>query len=47
MLEFPQRTIREIIDSEREMILWAPQQYGKYYDTALECSVLFSHFIRS
>ena len=35
-MEFPQRTIEQIIDSERKMILTAPQRYGKYYDTAFE-----------
>ena len=46
-MEFPQRTIEQIIDSEREMILTAPQRYGKYYDTAFECAVLFTHFLKS
>jgi catechol 2,3-dioxygenase-like lactoylglutathione lyase family enzyme len=39
-MEFPQSTIGQIIDSEREMVLTAPQRYGKYYQTALDCSVL-------
>jgi hypothetical protein len=46
MFEFLQRTIEEIIDSEREMVLAATQRYGKYYDTALQCSVLFSRFVK-
>jgi hypothetical protein len=46
MIEFPQRSIEEIIASEREMVLAAPQRYGKYYDTALQCSVLFSRFVK-
>jgi len=46
MTQFPQWTIGEIIDSEREMVLSAPPRYGKYYDTALQCSVLFSRFVK-
>lgn len=45
MTEFPQNTIGEIIDSERAMILTAPQRYGKYYETALEASLLMSGFL--
>src|SRR5712691_6132111 len=47
IMEFPQNTIAQIIDSEREMVLTAPQRYGKYYDTALKCSVLMTQFIKS
>src|ERR1700731_4762959 len=32
IMEFPQRTIAQIIDSEREMVLTAPQRYGMHYD---------------
>jgi hypothetical protein len=46
-MEFPQSTIGQIIDSERDMVLTAPQRYGKYYDTALQCSVLFTQFLKS
>ncbi len=46
-MEFLQRTIGQIIDSEREMVLTAPQRYGKYYDTALECAVLLTQFLKS
>lgn len=47
MMEFPQSTIGQIIDSERAMILTAPQRYGKYYDTALEGSLLMTGFLES
>jgi hypothetical protein len=47
MMEFPQSTIQQIIDSEREMVLTAPQRYGKYYETALECSLLLTQFLKS
>jgi len=46
-MEFPQQTIEQIIDSEREMILTASQRYGKYYDTALECALLLTQFLKS
>ena len=46
-MEFPQSTIGQIIDSEREMVLTAPQRYGKYYETALECSLLMTQFLKS
>jgi len=47
IMEFPQRTIAQIIDSEREMLLAATQRYGKYYETALECSMLMTQFLKS
>jgi hypothetical protein len=39
-MEFLQSTIPQIIESEKEMVLTAPGRYGKYYQTAIECSVL-------
>jgi len=47
IMEFPQRTIAQIIDSEREMVLTAPQRYGMYYDTAFDCAMLFTQFLKS
>jgi hypothetical protein len=47
MTEFPQNTIAQIFDSEREMVLTAPQKYGKYYDLAFKCSVLMTQFLES
>jgi hypothetical protein len=46
MIEFLQRTIGEIIDSEREMVLTARRRYGQYYYTALQCSILFSRLVK-
>jgi hypothetical protein len=46
-LEFPQSTIAQIIDSEREMLFTASQRYGKYYETSLECSLLMTQFLKS
>jgi hypothetical protein len=46
MVQFPQRTIGEIVDSEREMVRTASQRYGQYYDTALDCSVLLSRLLK-
>jgi hypothetical protein len=47
VLEFQQSTIGQIIDSEREMVLTALQRYGKYYETALEGSLLMTRFLKS
>jgi hypothetical protein len=47
MVEFPQSTIGQIIDSEREMVLTASQRYGSYYETTLECSLLMTQFLKS
>ncbi len=46
MNEFPQRTIEEIIDSEREMVIRASERYGEFYDTALQGSLLLSRCIK-
>jgi len=46
-MEFRQNTIGQIIDSERDMILTAPARYGKHYDSALECSLLLTQFLKS
>jgi hypothetical protein len=44
---FPQGTIAQIIDSEKEMLLTAQQRYAKYYETCLECSLLLTQFLKS
>ncbi len=46
-MEFLQGTVPQILDSEKEMVLSAPERYGKYYETALECSLLMTHFLKS
>jgi hypothetical protein len=46
-MQFPQQTIQQIVDSEREMVLTASQRFGKYYDTALESVVFATQFLRS
>lgn len=40
-------TIEQILDREKEMVLSAPVRYGKYYETAMECSLLMTHFLES
>jgi hypothetical protein len=47
MTMFPQGTIQQIVDSEREMVLTASQRFGKYYDTARECVVFATRFLKS
>lgn len=46
-MQFPQQTIQQIVDSEREMVLTASQRFGKYYDTALECVIFATQFLKS
>jgi hypothetical protein len=46
-VDFKQSNIGEIIDSERLMVLTAPERYGKYYTHALDASVFLSKFIKS
>ena len=41
-MEFPQATIEEIIESERQMLLSAKERYGKYYTHARGVSVFLS-----
>jgi hypothetical protein len=42
-LDLRQKTIGEIIESERRLVLEAPDRYGDYYRHALDASVLLSH----
>ena len=46
-MDLKQKTIGEIIESERWLVLAAPERYGDYYRHALDASVLLSHFIKS
>jgi hypothetical protein len=46
-MQFPQQTIPQIVDSERAMVLTASQRFGKYYDTALDCVVFATQFLKS
>jgi len=46
-VDFKQRTIGEILDSERAMVLSAPERYASYYTHALDASVFLSTFIKS
>jgi hypothetical protein len=46
-MEFRQGTIEEILDSETKMVLTASQRYGKYYDTAAECTFLIMDFMKA
>jgi hypothetical protein len=46
-MQFPQQTIQQIVDSEREMVLTASERFGRYYDTALECVVFTTQFLKS
>ena len=46
-MDFKQSNIGEILDSERLMVLTAPERYGWYYTQALDSSVFLSKFIKS
>src|SRR5271169_6537107 len=46
-MEFPQNTIGQILDSETQMVLTAPERYGKYYNTAQDCSAFITQFLQS
>jgi hypothetical protein len=46
-MQFPQQTIQQIVDSEREMVLTASERFGRHYDTALECVVFATNFLKS
>ncbi|MGO9047138.1 MAG: hypothetical protein ACLPXW_23580, partial [Xanthobacteraceae bacterium] len=42
---FPQSTLEEIIESERQMVLTASERYGEVYANARTCSVFLSRCI--
>lgn len=44
---FKQSTFGEIIESEREMILKGADQYGIFFENALECNNLLNNFVKS
>ena len=46
-MDLKQSNIGEILDSERLMVLNAPERYGVYYTHALDASVFLSKFISS
>lgn len=46
-MEFPQSTLGQILDSEREMVLTASQRYGEYFNHALACSQFLAQFLKS
>ena len=47
MMEIKQSTLIEIIDSEHEMALSAPERYGEFYANAVAFIALFSTFLKS
>jgi hypothetical protein len=47
VVDLKQKTIGEIIGSERLLVLEAPERYGAFYTNALDASVFLSHFIKS
>ena len=47
MVDFKQKTIGDIIESEHLMVSTAPQRYGAYYTLALDLSVFLSSVVKS
>lgn len=46
-MTFPQSTLDEVAESERQMVLTARSRYGKYWTTALESSIFLSRCIEA
>jgi hypothetical protein len=46
-MQYKQSTIPQMVDSEREMVLTAPDRYGQHYGTAFDCSIFLSTFVKS
>jgi hypothetical protein len=46
-MAFPESTLEEIIESERQLAFTAAVRFGKYYSNALACSVLLSRCVTS
>jgi hypothetical protein len=42
---FPQTTIADLIESERQMVLTAEDRYGRYYGNAFDVGLLLQHGI--
>jgi hypothetical protein len=47
MKTFPQSTICQIVNSEREMVLTAPDRFGEHYVIALDCVRFATQFLKS
>jgi hypothetical protein len=46
-VKLKQKSIGDIIDSERRLVLEAPERYGAYYTNALDASISLTTFIKS
>ncbi len=46
-MEFPQSTVTDIIESEHQMILKAPERFGDYFSHAMEANELLNNFLVS
>jgi hypothetical protein len=47
MTAFPQSTIGQIVDSERAMVLTAPERFGEHYLVAQDCVLFATQFLKS
>jgi hypothetical protein len=45
--QFKQGTIEQILESEKEMVLTAPQRFGQYYEHAFEGAMFLTQFLKS
>jgi hypothetical protein len=46
-MDFKQGSIVEMLDSERQMVLSAPERFGAYYEHAFECTIFLTHFVKT
>ena len=46
-VDLKQKTIGDIIESERLLMLEAPDRYGAFYPNALDASIFLTTFIKS
>lgn len=46
-MDLKQKSIGDVIESERLLVLAAPERYGAYYRHALDASVFLSTFVKS
>jgi hypothetical protein len=46
-MEFKQGNVGDILDSERAMVLTAPERFGAYYQHAFDCSLFLTHFVKT
>lgn len=46
-MNIKQKTLQDIIDSEKSLLISAKEDYGEYFDNALGFNSLLNNFIKS